>query len=171
MVFALDVVDNWRIKHPSEEIFLGPLTCKIQLYCICMSKELFNMVYKTANNSVHVMPEIILQKRKYLLQIERRRLCLFFWMKGNFQLFVDYPEKSFLETLAVHSFHAIQKVSIVHHESVLFCIKYCYSFLHESYPFLIYWKLCFALFHYVFFSICPSHKRIWEAGSVLEFLN
>ena len=40
------VVDAWRINHPTEKVFIGPLTRKNRLDYICMSEDLFNMVYE-----------------------------------------------------------------------------------------------------------------------------
>ena len=42
----LGVVDAWRIHHPTEKVFTGPLPRKNRLDYICMSEDLFNMVYK-----------------------------------------------------------------------------------------------------------------------------
>ena len=42
----LGVVDAWRIQHPTENVFTGPLPRKYRLDYICMSEQLFNMVFK-----------------------------------------------------------------------------------------------------------------------------
>ena len=44
----LGVVDAWRIQHPTEKVFTGPLPRKNRLDYICMSEEIFNMVYKSS---------------------------------------------------------------------------------------------------------------------------
>lgn len=133
MVFALDVVDNWRIKHPSEEIFLGPLTCKIQWYCICMSKELFNMVYKTANNSVHVMPEIIWQKKKLSFANRKKTSLSFFLDEGQFSAVCRLPWEIIPWDLGCAQFSRNSKS--------FYSPSWKRSFLHKILLFIPSWKL------------------------------
>ena len=42
----LGVVDAWRIQHPTENVFTGPLPRKNRLDYIYMSEQLITMVYK-----------------------------------------------------------------------------------------------------------------------------
>ena len=45
----LGVLDAWRIQHPTEKLFIGPLPSKIFQDYICMLDELFRMVYKDSD--------------------------------------------------------------------------------------------------------------------------
>nr|CCA16778.1 pollike protein putative [Albugo laibachii Nc14] len=65
----LGVVDAWRIQHPNENVFTGPLPRKNLLDYICMSEQLFNMISSNCRSN---QKEAILVLEQQLQAIEKK---------------------------------------------------------------------------------------------------